>query len=249
MTRTGLDCTHVNVPAAHLAVPHPDVIMWYGTGSADIRWTAFDRSLFRSSVGVEIDQGFTGSPVANATVRDVENGAWKVPEAVNMHGWTAERPTIYCTRSTLISVYRAGWKGDVWLAWPGWNGGPLPNYPGISIVAVQNAFHGAYDTSVVIDEHWPFKPPAKVDAPPVTATVTGRVVTLSARRVDGAEHYSFGYYSATHPHMVSVARAPQPGEGHPVVVTGVPIPDASHGAIDSFYWVNNVAKFNGTTTL
>ena len=162
------DAIHDNV--GHLQVARPQLAAGYVTGSADIKWTAADWALFPGIPHVTIDQGFTGSPVPSAIVRDVEPGAWQPFSAVNRNGWTAARPTIYCDRNDLSregGVLGCGWKGDLWLAWPGWNGEPLPTAPGCTYVAVQNQPNvgNAYDLSVVLDDNWPDlapTPPAPV---------------------------------------------------------------------------------------
>jgi hypothetical protein len=157
MTRSMGDAIHANVPA--LAAAGTDMAAGYVTGSADIMWTAADWALFPQP-WVTIDQGYTGSPVATADVRDVEQGAWTVAAAVDTSGWTAPRPTIYCSASVLAGLAQAGWAGDVWVA--DWTGTP-PGEPvavpaGMTCVAVQYSDQGgggAYDLSVVFDPTWP----------------------------------------------------------------------------------------------
>ena len=166
MTRTMGDAIHDNV--GHLQVARPQLAAGYVTGSADIKWTAADWALFPGIPHVTIDQG-NGGPVLTAVVRDVEPGAWQPFSAVSRNGWTAARPTIYCDRNDLSregGVLGCGWRGDLWLAWPGWNGEPLPTAPGCTYVAVQNQPNvgNAYDLSVVLDDNWPnlAPPPAPV---------------------------------------------------------------------------------------
>src|SRR5215831_9056529 len=85
------------------------------------------------------------------------------PTAVNRTGWTAVRPTIYCSVSDLPALGDAGWKGDVWVAW--YNGNPAFDFtppPGINVVAKQytdTGGGGAYDLSTVFDPHWPQEAP------------------------------------------------------------------------------------------
>lgn len=157
MTRTMGDAIHDNVAALAAAGPW-DMVAGYVTGSPDILWTTADMAQFPGIPIVTIDQGFTGSPVATADVRDVENGAWTPTAAVNRAGWTAARPTIYCNESTLPSVLAAGWQGDLWLAIV--TSQPPSSPPvvaGCTVVAVQYALSvsGAYDVSVVFDPTWP----------------------------------------------------------------------------------------------
>ena len=152
MTRTMADAISANYGSLP---PLADAIRaGYVTGSPDIQWTAAQLA----TATVTIDQGFTGSPVASATVRDVEAGAWTPVAAVNLTGWTAARPTIYCNQNTLPSVLAAGWRGDLWLAiiTPQPPGSP-PVVPGCTVVAIQyaQAVGAAYDLSVVFDDTWP----------------------------------------------------------------------------------------------
>ena len=166
MTRTMGDAIAANVPKLHAATF--DLYAGYVTGTdgtkgtLQIKWTAADWSLFPASKRVTIDQGY-GPHVLSATVRDVEAGAWSVAAAVNRTGWTAVRPTIYCSVSDLPALGAAGWKGDVWVAW--YNGNPAFDFtppPGINVVAKQytdTGGGGAYDLSTVFDPHWPQEAP------------------------------------------------------------------------------------------
>jgi hypothetical protein len=134
------------------------LVAGYVTGTPDIQWTAADWALFPNLPQVTIDQGAAGSPVAGATVRDVEAGAWTAGSAVSSQPWTAPRPTIYCDQSTLPAVLQAGWQGDLWLAIIGWSPGTaLPTTPGCEVVAVQYAQNvsATYDLSYVLDTTWP----------------------------------------------------------------------------------------------
>jgi hypothetical protein len=151
------DAIHDNVQA--LKAAGTEMVAGYVTGTPDIRWTAADWALF-TVPAVTIDQGATGSPVLTADVRDVEAGAWTVAAAVSTAGWTAPRPTIYCSAATLPALQQAGWLGDVWVA--DWTysppGNPYPVPAGMTCVAVQYTDQGgggAYDLSVVFDPAWP----------------------------------------------------------------------------------------------
>lgn len=157
MTRLLADAIHVNVSA----IPaNAQLIGGYDTGTPDIRWTAADWARFPGLPQVHIDQGANGAPVYSATVQDVEAGAWS-PSSVP--GWqarcTAARPTVYCNRSTLPNVLATGWRGEIWLAFPGWAPGQaLPAIPaGCSYVAIQYDLGGSgpYDLSHVLDPYWP----------------------------------------------------------------------------------------------
>jgi hypothetical protein len=158
MTRTMGDATHASVAA--LAAAGTDMAAGYVTGGPAIMWTAADWARFAGRAVVTIDQGFTGSPVMTADVRDVEAGAWTAAAAVNRAGWTAPRPTVYCSASLLPQLAAAGWRGDVWVAdyisqAPGQ---PYPVPAGMNSVAWQwtdTGGGGAYDLSVVFDPAWP----------------------------------------------------------------------------------------------
>jgi hypothetical protein len=169
MPRLMGDAIHDNVPAL-AQVPGLQLVAGYVTGSPDILWPAADWARFPGIQRVWIDQGFTYSPVPMATVRDVEPGAWLPQDAVKRAGWTAGRPTIYCDRNDLSregGVLQSGWRGDLWLAWPGWTAGtPLPTAPGCTYVAVQNQLGvgNAYDLSIVLDPFWPLEAPVSLTA-------------------------------------------------------------------------------------
>jgi hypothetical protein len=179
------DATHDNVPA--LVTAHTQMVAGYVTGSSQILWTAADWAQFPNIPHVTIDQGFTGSPVASAVVRDVQAGAWTASAAVNRHGWTPVRPTIYCSLSTLPQVQQAGWQGDIWVA--DYDNVQSLNFtvpPGMNCVAKQYTDQGgggAYDLSVVFDPYWPLEAPVSlpvkaIPAPPgkgnsATIVITG----------------------------------------------------------------------------
>jgi hypothetical protein len=164
MTRTMGDAISANVTALETA--GVQMVAGYVTGTPDIAWTAADWALFSSLPQVTIDQGNTayGSPVASADVRDVESGAWTPTSAVVLAGWTAARPTIYCSLDVLPQVESAGWQGDVWVAY---YTSAAPSTPpavpaGMTCVAVQwtdTGGGGTYDLSAVFDPWWPDLPP------------------------------------------------------------------------------------------
>lgn len=159
MNAIGYDATHDNVAS----IPaNAEVVMGYDTGSPFIKWTAADWSRFATPRKVHIDQGFGGTPVPTATVRDVETGAW-TPEAaiLEVRNWNAGRRTIYCNQSTLPRVLALGWRGDLWLAIPS-NLAPVkpPQVPNCTVVAVQFGFDGTHDRSVVFDPYWPNRVPS-----------------------------------------------------------------------------------------
>jgi hypothetical protein len=152
-----LDCTHAN--AATVPLDGIQLAALYDTGSPDIAATPADVARFVNAriPVVFIDQGYTGSPNLNATVRDCETGAWTLDRAVDRTGWNVQRPTLYLGYpDTVQAAYEAGWRGDVWLADEGWNSGSPPTAPaGISVVAVQNLYLTGYDLSTVYDPAWP----------------------------------------------------------------------------------------------
>jgi len=155
---TMYDAIHANVAR----VPaNAEIVAGYVTGTLDINWTNADFRRFATSRKVTIDQGGIGSPVPEAMVRDVETGAWTPEAAVRGPAqWTAVRPTIYCNQSTLSRVLAAGWKGDIWLVHLSQNPPTkAPDVPNCTVVAVQYAFKGIYDQSIVFDPYWPDRRP------------------------------------------------------------------------------------------
>lgn len=169
MTRIMVDATHFNVRSLKLAYPDPPLVAGYLTGSSNIQWDAADWAYWPDSMHVSIDQGGIGSPMRSPIVRDVESGAWSVGAAVNRNGWITERPTIYCSRSNLPLLVNAGWRGDVWLADPGYPYTNPPEYPGINVVAVQHTYTTTYDVSTVFDDTWPYV--AKMGEDMIDATI------------------------------------------------------------------------------
>jgi hypothetical protein len=160
VTRIMGDAIHDNVPALAAIKGELQLAAGYVTGTPDIQWTSADWAEFAGLSLVTIDQGANGSPVPSADVRDVETGAWTPEAAVNLEGWTAAQPTIYCSLDTLPQVTAAGWRGAVWVA--DWTGSPPAEPPagqGATVVAVQYASLADYDLSVVFDPNWPAKGP------------------------------------------------------------------------------------------
>src|SRR5215469_8205772 len=169
MTRLMVDATHDGVPY----IPQVGMVAGYVTGSPDIAWTPSDWAHFPGKVLVTIDQGYTGAPRYDANVMDIETGAWSVGHVTDwMNHATQARPTVYVNRGNEQAACAAAllsprFKGDVWLAYPGWDESmPLPMLPnGCNYVAVQNTYSLHYDESVVFDNDWPAAP---VVVPPVT---------------------------------------------------------------------------------
>jgi Putative peptidoglycan binding domain len=167
MARTMGDATGANASA--LTLRPLQLVAGYDTGTPDIKWTDSDWAMFPGKVQVHIDQGYgdTRSAEAHALVFDVEAGAFSPDQAAALiAASTAARPTIYVNRdnedATVASARQApNWKGDIWLAYPGWRPGmPLPVPPGCQIVAVQDTYTADYDLSYVLDDSWPDIPPA-----------------------------------------------------------------------------------------
>ena len=249
MTRTMVDFTHDAVSIVRREVPSPQMVGWYSTGSPDVRWTDADRAEFQGAIMVDIDQGFTGSPVPTANVRDVETGAWGPGTAVNRAGWLAERPTIYCDRSTLPSVIADGWRGDVWLSWPGYDGVAPPLFPGVTVVAVQNVIGRDYDTSVVYDPYWPAKAPVTMTPEIVNVAVHTRAANVSFNRVDGAAHYVIEFRASLNAVNTLVARAPQTSQASLVYVANLTIPGAQGGIIDVYAIIGSNPALIGSHNL
>lgn len=236
------DCEGANAQWVHDNLPKPSVMAWYGTGSSGIPWTPAQRALFAGIPMVEIDQGGAGTPVESATVRDVENGAWSPGQAVNTSGWTAARKTIYCSRNTLGSVLSDGWKGDIWLAWPGWSGEALPSAPGCTYVAVQDQFDTNYDHSTILDTTWPLA------AAKPSLTVTERIISASWPIIVGADHYIVYYTAPGSTVKVAIDRPPQPAASL-VAVAGLAVPGSHSGVISIAGVVHSVQVPVGTFTL
>jgi hypothetical protein len=159
MTRIMGDATHAGVPALR-SVSGLSMVAGYVTGSPDVVWTPDDWAAFPGIPHVTIDQGFTGSPVPGAVVRDCETGAWTIAQAISIP-WTAARPTLYVGYpDTAAEAVRAGWRGDLWLVIPSANPPVQPSVPGCNVVAVQwNFGDPAYDLSAVYDPDWPLPAP------------------------------------------------------------------------------------------
>jgi hypothetical protein len=244
-----LDCTNVNAAWVAANIPTPDVIAWYGTGSPDIDWTPGDLALFPHSVKAEIDQGGSGSPILAATIRDVESGAWSPGQAVNKAGWNVPRPTIYCNRSTLPSVIADGWRGDIWLAWPGYAGPTAPIFQGVNVVAVQNVFAQRYDGSIIYDPTWPLS--TVINPPPegFGFTIVDRVADLVFGTIPEADHYVIQHAATKLAVPVTVGRVSQPVSGSVVHVIGLMIPGGSNGMLTVWAIVHGRAVMVGTNPL
>lgn len=249
MSRTMYDFTHENVAWFKAHLPNPGMVAWYGTGSPGIQWTTADRAMFPNATMLEIDQGGSGSPILTAHIRDVENGAWSPGRAVDRTGWNVEFPTIYGSRSSISQVIADGWRGDVWLASPGWSGTTAPSIPGVNVVAVQNNWQANYDSSIVFDDTWY---PAIVPVP----GPSGLKVTITQRRADiefpviaNADHYVVHYQSAPGVAPVVIDRSPQPVGTTAIVLHDWPVPDGHAGIIYVDGIVHSMAVRVGTVDL
>lgn len=249
MPRIAYDCTSGAAQWVHDNLPVPDVMFWYGTGSPGIQWNDAEKALFPHSVLVEIDQGGAGTPVPSAQVRDVESGAWAPGQAVSKAGWTAERPTIYCNRSTLPSVAADGWQGDVWLAWPGWAGETLPSYPGITIVAVQDEFHADYDHTTILDQAWPGAAVTPPSQGSLSVTVESRSGALAFTTSLSPDHVVIEYTPPNRSGSVVLTRVADvvPGKAYHVNLTY--IPGVFGGKISAFAIVHGKSLLIGSRDL
>lgn len=206
MTRISLDTTHNGLPFAMERIkqlPNGSIVQLYDTGSPGIIATAEDinsvRTLPNIAHVVMIDQGFTGSPNMNAVVRDCENGAWTVQNAVDKKGWNVARPTLYLGfPDNAQQAFDLGWRGDVILVMAqdmAPSAPPLvPN--GINVIAIQWNFKNPnWDEEVVFDDFWP---EAKVTVPnndPTPDTDTPKITDQTGWKwcnKCGALFYSLG---------------------------------------------------------
>lgn len=174
-TRSMIDVTHANLQAAMSqinALPSGSLVGLYDTGSPDIVATIADiKEVPSVDHVILIDQGFTGSPNFNATVRDCENGAWSLAHAVNKTNWNVPRPTLYLGfPDTMAQAAGAGWKGDVWVVNPQSSPPTVPvSAPaGLNVVAEQWQLGPTFDRSVVFDATWPLA----ITPPPPPHTIT-----------------------------------------------------------------------------
>lgn len=230
-TRIMIDGTNNEAQAIKREFGDPQMLAYYVTGSQGIPWTAADIALFPKSVHVTIDQGGSGSPVPSAIVRDVEPGAWNADAAVRHVPWTAKRPTIYCDRNDLQAVIAAGWRKDVWLAWPGFAGTAAPSFAGVNIVAVQNVFGTDHDSSLVFDATWPQVPVTPTPGPRMSVSITDRVVNLFFPVMVGADHYIVEYIPPSPGVMTVLSRPPQAKSGSGIHVTNLTVPGGTGGEI------------------
>jgi hypothetical protein len=163
MSRYMYDATSKN--AAKLVPVDPDMVAIYLTGTPDIRWLSPQVLLFpKVKTWVRIDQGGLTSPQYEATVFDVEPGAWTMPNAIAAtKKCTAPRPTIYCDRSDYKTVPNS-YADDLWIAAPGLSDTEAVALAATDkrIVAVQNLWTANYDRSIVTDAYWPEKAPVIV---------------------------------------------------------------------------------------
>lgn len=161
---------------------NPSMVAIYLTGSADIRWTTAQVSLFPNvSTFVRIDQGGATSPQYSATVFDAEPNAWSIPNAIAAtKKSTAPRPTVYCDRNDYRTI-PGSYTGDIWLAAPGLSDNEAIALAATDkrIVAVQNLFAGSYDRSIVVDPYWPEKAPV---VNPPDPTPGGSLYTVQVER-------------------------------------------------------------------
>lgn len=249
MSRIAYDAVGGKAAWVRANLPLPDVMLFYGTGSLDIDWTEAERALFPAGILCEIDQGGAGTPIPTATVRDVENGAWAPGAAVDTSNWHAERRTIYCSRNTLQSVIQDGWTGDIWLAWPGWNGEPLPSIGGGRIVAVQDQWNTDFDRSTILDATWPHAGVTPPPVPPLSVTVVGRIAHIAFGEMAGADHYVINYLPERGGNVVTVGRVIQPKTGTVVHAAVADIPDARGGTLEIFGIVHSKPELIGSRTL
>lgn len=249
MSRTAIDCVGGNAALVRASLPLPDVMFWYGTGSLSIQWTDAEKALFPTGIMVEIDQGGAGTPIPTAQVRDVENGAWSAGQAVNRNGWTADRPTLYGSRSTFSQCVSGGWQGDFWLAWPGWTGEPLPTAPGVTIIGVQDVWDASWDLTTLIDPTWPHVTTPPPPPYPFSVTVTERTADAAFGNPPGTDHFVIFYQAAATAPKVVIARHDDPVPGVLVHAKNLQVPGARGGTLTVDAIVHGAAVTVGTRQL
>lgn len=172
MTRVMGTATHGNVSSLPRNL---QLVSGYDTGTPDIQWTPGDWARFPGIPHIHIDQGFgdTRAIEAHVIVFDVEPLAFRPDQAKAIIDANASvRPTIYVNRGNITATIASAlqsknWKGDIWLAYPGWKTGlPVPSIPpGCRYVAIQDVFGVSYQLSTVLDNSWPGPLPLP-DEPP-----------------------------------------------------------------------------------
>lgn len=249
MTRIAYDCIGANAQWVRSNLPLPAVMFYYDTGSSDIDWTAGQRALFPADILVAIDQGGAGSPATGRRILDVENGAWSVDSAVNVAMSDHDVIALYGSRSTLDSVAATRYRGNFWLAWPGWAGEALPSHPGITIVAVQDDWQANYDKSTLLVDSWPFGGSTPPPAGDFKCAVHSRASVISLTTVAAADHYTVNYTPASGgaPRKIWTERAVQ--DGIKFITAPLTIPDAAGGQLTAFGIVNGKGVIIGTVKL
>lgn len=249
MTRIAYDCTGANAHWVRSNLPLPAVMFYYDTGSSDIDWTAEQRALFPADILVAIDQGGAGSPATGRRILDVENGAWSPAVATDAASGNPAIIALYGSRDTLAQCAAAGYRGDFWLAWPGWTGDALPSYPGITIVAVQDDWQQDYDKSTLLADSWPFGTSATPLAGDFKCAVHSRASVISLTTVAAADHYTVNYTPASGgpPRKIWTERAVQ--DGIKFITAPLTIPDAAGGQLTAFGIVNGKGVIIGTVKL
>jgi hypothetical protein len=164
-------------------------------------------------------------------VRDVESGAWTPQGAVTNTDWTAERPTVYCNRYTLPAVIAAGWRKDVWLAWPGFTGDVAPMFKEVNIVAVQDTWESFYDSSRVFDPWWPHAAPVAPSPQHLSVTIIGRVADMAWNAVPGATSFIVSYQAANKLATVDLVSILNPSASGAIHASRVPVPGGQNGTL------------------
>jgi hypothetical protein len=160
-----VDCTHANLHLIDVSfMKSNQLAAGYNTGNPDVRWTPNDWQ-YVIDLGlktVTIDQGFTGSPIPTANVRDVEAGAWPTDLVTDETNWTTPRPTIYADRTNALILINQGWRKALWIAWPN-NHIPtkaelindMPELALVDLIGAQIGTTNTFDHSVIFDPYWP----------------------------------------------------------------------------------------------
>ena len=202
MDRYMVDTMHKNLRSISVSfMKSNQLCALYVTGSPDVKATPADFSYIiqLGLIAVTIDQGFTGSPVPNAIVRDIEAGAWPTDLIKDESNWHADRPTIYANRTDAQTLINEGWRKDMWVAWPNDHIptkaeliGDMPALAKVNLIGAQIGTTATYDHSVIFDPFWPGLPPVIGNEVLIYPNIPGRWLSPLDFKYDAAAHKLIG---------------------------------------------------------